>query len=155
VSDLDLYADLITRKLVSRDGGAVTLAPFVLGDQVHCTLRTYERSESGDLRERDLRVRTLRASIGRVFASPTSGWFKLMLDATESGEINFDATADVFKTAVQGSAIIDTVESPAAGTWVVKTARPDSEGLWPIYIHTNKLGPISFVRVRQFKQLGV
>jgi hypothetical protein len=74
VSDLDLYADLITRKLVSRDGGAVTLSPFVLGDQLRCTLRTYERSESGDLREQDLRVRTLRASIGPVLAAPTSGW---------------------------------------------------------------------------------
>ena len=48
MSDLDLYADLITRKLVSSDGGAVTLAPFVLGDQLRCTLRTYERSESGE-----------------------------------------------------------------------------------------------------------
>jgi len=73
VSDLDLYADLIMRKLFARDGGAVALAPFVLGDQVRCTLRTYERSESGDLRERDLRLRTLRASVGKVLAAPTTG----------------------------------------------------------------------------------
>ena len=72
MSDLDLYADLITRKLVSRDGGAVTLSPLVLGDQLRCSLRTFERSEGGDLRERDLRVRTLRASIGRVLTAPTA-----------------------------------------------------------------------------------
>ena len=41
------------------------------------------------------------------------------------------------------------------GTWVIKTTRPDTEGEWPITVHTNKLGPESFVRVRQFKQLGV
>ncbi len=155
MSDLDLYADLITRKLVSSDGGAVTLSPFVLGDQLRCTLRTYERSESGDLRERDLRVRTLRASIGRVLTAPTAGIFKLWIGDTDTPDINFDANADTFKTAAQGSGIIDTVENPATGTWVVKTTRADSEGPWPIYVHTNKLGPISFVRVRQFKQLGV
>jgi len=132
----------------------VTLSPFVLGDQVRCTLRTYERSESGDLRERDLRVRTLRASIGRVLAAPTTGWFKLWIGDTGTPEINFDDTADAFKTAAQGSGIIDTVDSPVTGTWVVKTTRADSEGPWPIHVHTNKLGPISFVRVRQFKQLG-
>ncbi len=155
MSDLDLYADLITRKLVSRDGGAVTLPPFVLGDQLRCSLRTYERSESGDLRERDLRVRTLRASIGKVLTAPRTGWFKLSIGATNTPEINFDANADAFKTAAQGSGIIDTVESPVTGTWVVKTTRADSEGPWPISVHSNKLGPISFVRVRQFKQLGV
>jgi len=133
----------------------VTLSPFVLGDQLRCSLRTYERSESGDLRERDLRVRTLRASIGRVLTAPTAGSFKLWIGDTDTPEINFDATAEVFKTAAQGSGIIDTVESPAAGTWVVKTTRADSEGPWPITVHTNKLGPISFVRVRQFKQFGV
>ncbi len=155
MSDLDLYADLITRKLVSSDGGAVTLSPFVLGDQLRCSLRTYERSESGDLRERDLRVRTLRASIGKVLTAPTAGTFKLWIGDTDTPDINFDANADVFKTAAQGSGIIDTVENPATGTWVVKTTRLDVEGPWPIYVHTNNLGPISFVRVRQFKQLGV
>ena len=155
MSDLDLYADLITRKLVSSDGGAVALSPFVLGDELRCTLRTYERSESSDLRERDLRVRTLRASIGRVLTPPTTGTFKLWIGDTDTPDINFDANADAFKTAAQGSGIIDTVETPATGTWVVKTTRADSEEPWPIYVHTNKLAPISFVRVRQFKQLGV
>ncbi len=155
MSDLDLYADLITRKLVSSDGGAVALSPFVLGDQLRCTLRTYERTESGDLRERDLRVRTLRASIGRVLTAPTAGTFKLWIGDTDTPDIGFDANADVFKTAAQGSGIIDAVENPATGTWVVETTRADSEGPWPIYVHTNKLGPISFVRIRQFKQLGV
>jgi hypothetical protein len=154
VSDLDLYADLITRKLVSRDGGAVTLSPFVLGDQLRCTLRTYERSESGDLREQDLRVRTLRASIGPVLAAPTNGWFKLSIDEFDTPETNFDATAEAFQTAVQGSGIIYTVESPVTGTWVAKTTRPDFEEASLINVHTNKLAPISFVRVRQFKQLG-
>ena len=79
MSDLDLFADLVTRKLISSDGGAVTLPTFVLGDTLRCTLRTMERFEGGDLRERDLRVRTLRASIGKVLASPIVGWFKLWI----------------------------------------------------------------------------
>ena len=155
MSDLDLFADLVTRKLISSDSGAVTLPILVLGDTLRCTLRTMERNEAGDVRERDLRVRSVRASIGRVLSPPTVGWFKLWIGDTDTPEINFDATADVFKTASQGSGIIDTVESPVPGTWVVKTTRPDTDGTWPIYVHTNKLGPESFVRVRQFKQLGV
>ena len=155
MSDLDLHADLITRKLISSDGGAVTLPGFVLGDTLRCTLRTLERSEGGDLRERDLRVRTLRASIGKVLAASTSGWFKLRIGTTDTEQINFDASADAFKTAAQGSGILDSVESPAAGTWVVKTTRADSGGEWPVTIQSNKLAPESFVRVRQFKQLGV
>ena len=45
MSDLDLFADLVTRKLISSDGGAVTLPILVLGDTLRCTLRTFERSE--------------------------------------------------------------------------------------------------------------
>ena len=118
-------------------------------------MRTYERSESGDLREQNLRVRTLRASIGKVLAAPTTGWFKLLIGAAETQEINFDANGVLFKTAAEGSGLIETVENPATGTWVVKTTHADSEGPLPIYVHTNKLGPVSFVRVRQFKLFGV
>jgi hypothetical protein len=155
VSDLDLFADLVSRKLVTSDGGAVTLPTLVLGDVLRCTLRTMERNEAGDLRERELRVRTLRASIGKVLAQPLVGWFKLWIGDYNTEQINFDANADAFKTAAQGSGIIDVVENPVTGTWVVKTTRPDSGGEWPIHVHSNKLSPESFVRLRQFKQLGV
>ncbi len=155
MSDLDLFADLVSRKLVTRDGGAVTLPALVLGDVLRCSLRTMERNEAGDLRERDLRVRTMRASVGKVLEAPASGWFKLWIGDHDTPQINFDADTDTFKTAAQGSGIIDTVEKPAAATWIVRTTRPDTEGEWPIYVHTNRLTPTSFVRVRQFKQLGV
>jgi len=155
VSDLDLFADLVSRKLVTRDGGAVTLPALVLGDVLRCSLRTMERNEAGDLRERDLRVRTMRASVGKVLEPPASGWFKLWIGDHDTPQINFDGDTDTFKTAAQGSGIIDTVEKPAAATWIVRTTRPDTEGEWAIYVHTNRLAPTSFVRVRQFKQLGV
>ena len=111
MSDLDLFADLVTRKLVSRDGGAVTLPSLVLGDVLRCSLRTMERNEAGDLRERDLRVRTLRASVGKVLEPPVSGWFKLWIGDHDTPQINFDSDAETFKTAAQGSGIIDTVET--------------------------------------------
>ena len=155
MSDLDLFADLVSRKLVTRDGGAVTLPALVLGDVLRCSLRTMERNEAGDLRERDLRVRTMRASVGKVLEAPASGWFKLWIGDHDTPQINFDADTDTFKTAAQGSGIIETVEKPVAATWIVRTTRPDTEGEWPIYVHTNRLAPTSFVRVRQFKQLGV
>ena len=81
----------------------MTLPAFVLGDMLRCSLRTMERNEAGDLRERDLRVRTMRASVGKVLAAPASGWFKLWIGDHDTPQINFDADADTFKTAAQGS----------------------------------------------------
>ena len=79
MSDLALYADLSVRKLVTSDGGTVTLPVLVLGDQCVCTLRLLEHGEADALRESHLNVRTLRASIGNVLAPPADGVFKLRL----------------------------------------------------------------------------
>ncbi len=112
MSDLDLYADLITRKLVSRDGGAVTLSPFVLGDQLRCSLRTFDRSVGGDLRERDLRVRTLRASMGRALTAPMAGWFTLGGWSRPSVEIeNLAAITEV--GIIRDGSLIAGIQPPA------------------------------------------
>jgi hypothetical protein len=65
VSDLDLFADIISRKLVSHDGGAVTLSPFVLGDRaayprdtVECARKHASRNSARtDVRDEIARMR--------------------------------------------------------------------------------------------------
>jgi hypothetical protein len=154
VSDLDLFADVGARKLVSAEGGGVTLPALVLGDTLRCTLRTMERVEDA-LREKQVNVRTLQASVGKVLEPPTSGTFALTLEGFDTVAIAFNADAAAFTTAVQGSGIITSVENPAPGTWVVKTTRADSEGEATLEVLANALAPVSFVRLRQFVQLGV
>lgn len=77
MSDLALFSDLTTGRLISRDGGAPILRTLILGDTLRCTLRTMDRVE-GDLREQDLRIRTLTATLGKVTEPPTAGQFKLV-----------------------------------------------------------------------------
>jgi len=157
VSDLDLYADLATRKLVARDGGAVTLPVLVLGDTLSCRLRTLDRVEDGDLRERDLNVRTLRASIGKVLEAPTAGGFKLRLNGADSAELRPSSTASEVQTAVQN--VDDTDEfydlqevvAFGAGCWLLRFA---NSAAVPLAVAQNALQPESFARIRAFELSG-
>jgi hypothetical protein len=86
VSQIALYADLAARKLVSRDGGAVTLPSLVFGDRCLCPLSLLERAGEVDLREKQLNFRTLNASIGKTLEPPAGGAFTLR------GQAQFPAT---------------------------------------------------------------
>src|SRR6266540_3984222 len=98
MSDLALFADFPGRKLISSDGGAVTLPLFVLGDRPICTLRLFDRPES-ELRELDLPVRTLNATLGKVMESPVLGTFTLRVGVDESSELTVGATAEQVEAA--------------------------------------------------------
>ena len=153
MSDLDLYADLIARKLISSDGGAVTLPLLVLGDRLRCTLRTFERSEGGDLRERDLRVRSLHASLGKVMAPPSDGQFTLRAGGHETDAIEANATAEQFRTALgtHDNFTIEELLTPTAGCWLLRLGGGDPVALELV---TNLLRPTTFVRIRAFQQTG-
>lgn len=89
---LPLYADVGTRKLIGAQGGSPELpASLPMGDQVTCELRTYEKIE-GALREVVPRVRSLRASMGRVMQPPTAG--AVTLTATRRTPAIFNSTSD-------------------------------------------------------------
>ena len=153
MSDLDLYADLVTRKLISSDGGAVTLPTLVLGDRLRLTLRTFERSEAGDLRERDLRVRTLHASLGKMMEPPGTGEFTLRVGGHATGAIPATATIGQFRTALgtHDSFTIEELLAPTTGCWLLRLG-----GGEPVAVElvTNLLRPTAFVRIRAFQQTG-
>ena len=100
MSDLALYADLSARKLVTSDGGAVSLPVFVLGDQCVCSLRLLEHGEGDVLREKNLNVRTLRASIGKVLEPPSGGMFTLRFTGDATVELKPGSTAAEMQNAL-------------------------------------------------------
>ena len=157
MSDLDLYADLLLRKLVTSDGGTVSLPVLVLGDQCVSTLRLLEHGEGDALRETNLNVRTLRASIGNVLAPPTDGIFKLRFVGDPSGELKPGSSAADLKTALETLDSAGTYQlqevtaSSVPGCWLLRFA---STAAIPLGVATNTLKPESFVRIRAFEQSG-
>lgn len=157
VSDLDLYADLLLRKLVTSDGGAVSVPVLVLGDQCVATLRLLEHGEGDVLRETNLNVRTLRASIGNVLAPPTDGSFTLRFEGDRSGDLKPSSTAAEVKAALDAldpedaHQLQEVVASSVPGCWLLRFA---SAAAIPLAVASNTLKPESFVRIRTFEQSG-
>lgn len=101
MSDLELYADLSTRTLVTSDGSTLTPPALVLGDQCICSLTIMDRLDGVNLTEIDLNVRTLHASIGSVLEPPDAGTFSLQLAGNTSPAFSLATTAAQMLAALQ------------------------------------------------------
>ena len=153
-----LHVDLSRRTLITRDGGTYSMPPLTLGDAATFALRALDRDANNSLVEKDLRLRTLRASIGPVLAPPVGGTFTLRFDtAHESPSIAFDATADALRATIMAlpehSAfpLAEVLPSADPGCWLL---RFNQSGPVPLSVETNRLPPRSFVRVRAFEDNG-
>ena len=147
MSDLALYADLSARKLVTSDGGTVSLPVFVLGDQCVCSLRLLEHGEGDVLRGKNLNVRTLRASIGLVLEPPVDGTFTLRFAGDASAELKPGSAAAEMQNALTvldaGDAYqLQEVVASAPGCWLLRFA---TTAAVPLSVATNTLKPESFV----------
>ena len=156
MSDLTLYADLSARKLVTSDGGAVTLPVLVLGDQCVCSLRLMVHGDSDALVEANLNVRTLRASIGNVLTPPTDGGFTLRFNGDPSAALNPGSSAIEMKAALDaldpgGAYQLQEVIASNPGCWLLRFATTSAV---PLAVAANTLKPESFVRIRAFDQSG-
>jgi len=155
MSKLLLYTDLSRHQLVTRDGGTYILPSLTLGDTALFALRFLDRDDAGALRDQELHLRTLRASIGPVLAAPESGTFSLRLaPAYETTPLSADASADAIRAAIRAlpeTSIYPLAEiAPSAdrGCWLL---RFDYGSPVPLEVATNRLTPRSFVRVRAFE----
>lgn len=149
---LQLNVDLNTRRLIGRDGGTFELPKLVLGDQLRCQLRLFDRTTTGDLRERQPSIRALRAGLGLILEPPNSGSFSLSLsdNAAASGPIRFNATAADFIGIVREILpTIDSAQAPDAGCWLFSLSDGSRAFLEP---SQNTLSPSSFVRIRAFQR---
>ena len=158
MSKLLLHVDLSRRTLITRDGGTYSMPPLTLGDAATFALRALDRDANNSLVETDLRLRTLRASIGPVLKPPVGGTFTLRFDPDhESPGIAFDATADALRAAIMAlpehSAfpLAEVLPSADPGCWLL---RFNQSGPIPLSVETNRLLPRSFVRIRAFEDNG-
>jgi hypothetical protein len=154
VSDLQLFVDLTNRRLVSRDGGAFTHPPIVAGDAVRYKMRTYERTETGDLREVNAFIRSVKASVGRVEAAPENGVVSFKLDSgstiTEVGPATTAVQLEAKLNAVGKTVAEISLAAPAC--WLVRFAT-DAEVEFEV--EENTLRPSSFPRWRAFREGGL
>lgn len=153
-----LHVDLSRRTLITRDGGSFSMPPLTLGDTPVFVLRALDRDANNTLVERELKLRTLRASIGAVLAPSAGGTFTLSFEAgQESASIASDATADALRSAIaalpQHAAfpLIEVQPSTETGCWLL---RFDHDEPVPLAVATNQLQPRSFVRVRAYQDNG-
>ena len=154
-----IYGDLTKRRMTDEDGTPMTLPPLVQGDLVTFALRLLDRAETGTPQLVQRNVRSLRASIGMVAAPPTSGHFKLRIGANGTPSILIDFNADRYSLK---SALTGLPEAAAYGG--IEHAFGTSSGCWmlrfgadievPLQAADNLLSPISFIRVRAFRQNG-
>lgn len=156
MSDLDLYADLSVRKLITSDGGTVTLPVFVLGDQCVCSLRMMEHGEGDVLREKQLNVRSLRASIGLALEPPTDGTFTLRFAGDASANLNPASSAADMQNALKALDPANTYQLQEAivsapGCWLLRFATTNAV---PLAVAINTLKPESFIRIRAFEESG-
>lgn len=147
MSVLALFANLRTGKLTDSTGGDASLPDMVLGDTRRFTLRTLDVNDAGELIERDLRIRTLTATVGKVIAPPKTGEFSLKIEGVEVGPFTPDTTIEEFAQGITGTQAVAKSELGAPACWLVsftnQTALAVIEGA------VNSLDPESLVRIRR------
>ena len=154
MSSFVIYADLSRRTLCTADGGIATLPQLTLGDKATFALRLLNQDTSA-VYSTDLKVRSLRASIGPVAACPIIGAFSLKFDAgTESVMMPIDLTVDALKAAVLALAesetypLAEVLTGTQPGVWLL---RFNYVGAVPLHVGTSRLFPRAFIRVRAFQ----
>ena len=154
-----LHGDLSTRRLTDSSGMPTTLPSLVQGDFVTFSLRLLDRVDTGSPLEVQRPIRSLRASIGNVGGLPERGQFSLRIGTlgTPTSLIDFNSKHVHLKPLLsalpetQAHGGLEHVFEVAPGCWMIRFG---SEEPVPLEAAENFLWPVSFVRVRPFKQNG-
>jgi hypothetical protein len=160
VTRILIYADQKTRTLTDSSGAGADLPPLVEADKYEFMLRILDTT-SGSAQLVTPPVRTVSASIGPYLVPPASGSFTLKFGDTgaESVKIlpNHDPTklaqaiAGLAETSTYGGSPDVYAVSGTQGCWLIWF---NHDGAVPLQVGTNRLDPVSFVRVRAFQQGG-
>ena len=107
MSDILPYVDINNRILTDSTGAAFTLPGLVTADVLNIGLSFLAHTADGVRVIDNFPVRSVRASIGPLYAPPTSGGATLRFgpaptDSETGAAVAFNATADALKTALTG-----------------------------------------------------
>lgn len=168
MSEVPLYLNWTSRTFTSSDGGNVEGLNLIVGDKPRFTMVPVA-DDGGTVRAlTDVYIRSLRCSVGQVYAAPISGQFAFRYGTSvgSSTEIatalDIDSSADVVKASVPASAIsaveipVDVDGAPIVACWLIRLADPTKSLFAPAENSTigNTLSPDSFIRVRQITRRG-
>ncbi|HRQ88092.1 MAG TPA: hypothetical protein PLA50_04800 [Bacteroidia bacterium] len=166
-----LYADLGGGTLAEdvESGGSNWSWPVLLqGDTLDLGFRLAEKI-NGEYVEAEREIASIRAKIGRLYARPGAGTFRIWIgdisvDPVEgvnlTAELPVDATATEVADALNALALVGAggiygaaSVREAEGSWFVTFADEDEET--PLRGHSLRFRPIGFLRVRASEQDGV
>src|SRR4029453_4200024 len=114
---LPLYAHITTGKLVTKEGSSFTLPEAKLGDTWVASIHFLEDGDN-EVVEKKLKVTGLKAQIGPIMAPPTSGKFKLLVNAEVKGPLGFDLDDKAMLTALGEG--VPSVFKADDGCWIVR-----------------------------------
>ena len=146
-----LFGDIATQSFVTNEGGTPPVRTFILGDKPKFAFSLVEADDATGVKIRnDVPIRSIRASLGKRFAAPTSGAAQLEYDSIAIS-IPFDATAaEIFDTAEADWNALS-VDLLGSSEWRVTLDLADTEPEPTFTVTANTLDPRSFVRIRYIK----
>jgi hypothetical protein len=161
---LNIFCNVTTRRAEATSSGqSLTFPDFIAGDRIKIGVRFLEQIE-GVRRERDLKIRSGRLTLGVVDAQPESGTFSVKVGAAPSSAAN---TTPLLAHTVSAPALAATLNAlpvvsssdlhPATvtftdGTYHIAFADGSAPGL---VVQENLLTPRSFARIRTRDNNGV
>ncbi|MEI6715715.1 MAG: hypothetical protein WCO60_18335 [Verrucomicrobiota bacterium] len=152
-----IFANLTTRSAtteIAASAPAYIFPACVVGDKVGFAVRCFEAVSASSAVERFVGVRSLRASIGLIDTAPTGGTFKIRIGTDETSSANTTAAIAYNATALEVATAIDAVPVAQAygqtsvwkegASWLVEFGNGMRV---PVFIESNRLSPVSFVRI--------
>ena len=152
---INFYGDIETQSFMTQDGGTPSTRTLVLGDKPRIQFELIENQETGIKVRNDIPIRSIRASLGRTFATPTSGSCFLAFQGDSPIEFQFDSPASAFAAmlGVPGGDIDKATELIGASEWRIYWNTLTTEETlatvagW-LVVSNNTLLPRSNVRMR-------
>ena len=153
---IKFYGDIDSQTLVTKDGGTPPLRTFIAGDKPRISFELCQLDPTlTEVKVRnDIWIRSIRASLGKTFAEPTSGAFSFT-GLGEEFAFNYDDTAAEVHANISDD-IVTTATSELLGPseWRIYTNVDDTDPAPTLTTTANSLLPRSFVRYRTIKFAG-
>ncbi len=155
--DLSGYFDIGTKGFFSSlDGDSVAVGGVVVGETIRIKARFRETREGIPI-EVEPTINAITASIGVVDTRPTSGTWVLDINGEDTATIDHDVSAADLKTAIEALASFSSgdVEVISRDESLIVTFPNDPTTIQTFTIESNRIHPVSHVRVRTYERGGI
>ena len=155
--DLIGYCDLGTKGFFnSLDGDTISIGGLAAGETIRVKMK-FRETRQGVPIEVIPTINGITASLGVVDTRPTSGTWVLDVNGEDTSALDFDVSADDLKTAIEALASFSSgdVEVVSRDESLIVTFPNDPTTVQTLTIESNRIHPVSHVRVRTYERGGV